>query len=46
MHGEGEMIWEDKRSFKGKYFNDKKHGNGVFTFEDGTIVEGIWDNGK
>ena len=32
MHGEGIITWEDGRKYEGKYYNDKKHGYGVFTW--------------
>ena len=34
MHGEGEYIWQDGRTYKGEYKNDKKHGYGEYTWSD------------
>jgi len=44
MHGEGEMTYEDGRSYKGSYEFDKKHGYGIYCWENKTY-EGYWANG-
>lgn len=35
MNGEGEMIWADKRRYKGTYKDNKKDGYGEFEWGDG-----------
>ncbi len=30
MHGKGTYTWKDGRYYKGDYFNDKKHGKGIY----------------
>ena len=30
MDGYGTFLWPDGRFYKGDYFNDKKHGKGLF----------------
>lgn len=32
MDGKGSFIWPDGRSYKGDYKDDKKHGQGLFTW--------------
>ena len=57
MHGKGIITWADGRKYEGGYFNDKKHGYGVFTWyyvfmfikslrADGRSYKGNWENGK
>ena len=46
MHGEGEMHLDNCRKFNGMYINDKKLGDGIFSFGDGTTIIWTWDNGK
>ena len=40
------MIWPDNRHYFGEYFEDKKHGFGVFEWGDGRKYAGDWKNGK
>ena len=32
MNGKGIITWEDGRRYEGEYYNDKKHGYGVYTW--------------
>lgn len=32
MDGKGLFIWPDGRSYEGEYKDDKKHGQGLFTW--------------
>ena len=32
--------------YVGEFRNDKKHGQGNYTFANGRILEGIWKDGK
>ena len=34
MHGKGEFCWADGRVYQGDYANDKKHGQGIYTWPD------------
>lgn len=36
----------DGSVFDGGWYADQKHGEGTFTFPDGTIVTGLWINGQ
>ena len=46
MHGEGEIFLDNYRKFNGIYINDKKQGEGIFSFGDGTTIIWTWDHGK
>ena len=35
MNGKGIYKWIDGKMYEGEYINDKKHGYGVFTWQDG-----------
>lgn len=30
MHGKGVYTWKDGRKYEGDYFDDKKHGYGIY----------------
>lgn len=45
MHGEGRHE-SNGQVYKGAYQNGKKHGYGVYTWEDGKEYAGNWQNGK
>ena len=32
--------------YEGTYLNNNKHGQGVYTYSNGTIENGEWKNGK
>jgi hypothetical protein len=34
MHGRGVFLWKDGRKYEGEYFNDLKHGEGIFTWPE------------
>jgi hypothetical protein len=36
----------DGRIYDGQYLNDKKHGDGTFTWPDGRKYQGKWVDGK
>ena len=35
-----------KKVVESKYKNGKFHGKGTYTFANGDVIEGIWENGK
>ena len=38
------MYWPDQSYYKGEFKDNKKHGQGVFTFSDGSKYDGPWEN--
>ena len=46
MNGQGEMLYEDGRFYKGEFQNDKKHGKGILFLPNGRKIEGTWILGK
>ncbi len=32
MHGKGKYTWTNGKYYEGNYFNDKKHGHGIYKF--------------
>ena len=44
MHGHGKYIYQNNDVYEGQFKDDKKHGDGIFTYNDGLIVEGVWEN--
>ena len=40
------MNWPDGSCYEGEYSQDKKHGNGEFTWANKTNYKGGWKNGK
>ena len=35
LHGEGILIWKDKKKYSGQFVNDKREGKGTFSWTDG-----------
>jgi len=48
--GQGTYIFGNEQNkgekYVGEYKNGKRNGQGTFTYTDGTIKEGLWENGK
>lgn len=42
----GETVWTDNKRYIGEYYDDKKHGEGIFEWGNGKRYEGKWENGK
>lgn len=42
----GETVWTDNKRYIGEYYEDKKHGDGIFEWGNGKRYEGKWENGK
>ena len=38
--------YPDGAKYIGEFKDDKYHGQGTFTFPDGRVEKGIWENGK
>ena len=46
MSGKGVFTWPNGRHFEGEYKEDRRHGKGKLTKNDGTVVQGDWLAGK
>ena len=46
MHGFGKFTFADGKYYEGSYFNDKKHGYGVFYWYEDKKYGGWWSDGK
>ena len=46
MEGEGVLEYGDGRKYSGQFFNDKKHGFGVYRWPDGVEYSGFWKENK
>jgi hypothetical protein len=46
MHGEGEYLFGDGKSYKGSFFNNNCEGYGIAEYPIGSTYEGRWKNGK
>lgn len=42
----GVYVWNDASKYNGEWKDDKMHGRGTFTFEDGTIADGEFRDDK
>ena len=40
MQGEGEYWWKDGRKYVGEYYQNRKHGAGIYVYSDGSMFEG------
>jgi hypothetical protein len=40
--GIGIEIWADNSRYEGSYLNGKKHGEGKYTWIDGSYYKGAW----
>eukprot|EP00351_Strombidinopsis_sp_SopsisLIS2011_P002505 CAMPEP_0116879664 /NCGR_PEP_ID=MMETSP0463-20121206/11479_1 /TAXON_ID=181622 /ORGANISM="Strombidinopsis sp, Strain SopsisLIS2011" /LENGTH=70 /DNA_ID=CAMNT_0004529241 /DNA_START=699 /DNA_END=909 /DNA_ORIENTATION=- len=39
MQGKGTFTWADNRKYVGDYYDDKKDGFGIFTWDDGDNIQ-------
>ena len=46
MHGLGRYILKENKSYEGQFYEDKKHGYGIYTWPDGRVYKGYWKDGK
>lgn len=40
----GTFFYKNNDRYEGEFQNDKKHGKGKYTYFDGKVVEGVWEN--
>ena len=45
MHGEVTIIYSD-RTFAGTFIDGMRNGIGTYTYDDGTVFEGLWVSDK
>ena len=43
-NGYGTFIWPSGNKYVGEWKDGKKHGQGTYTYADGTIEKGLWEN--
>jgi hypothetical protein len=46
FYGKGQYFWADGRMYEGDFNNGQINGYGKMTHPDGSIKEGIWENGN
>ena len=46
FYGKGQYFWADGRKYEGNFNNGQINGYGKMTYPDGSIQEGIWENGN
>ena len=46
FYGKGQYFWTDGRKYEGNFNNGQINGYGKMTYPDGSIQEGIWENGN
>jgi len=45
-HGRGNLIWIDKSTYDGDFFQNNIHGIGEYVWADGRILNGEWVDNK
>lgn len=46
MEGHGIMTFANGSKYEGEFKDGAYNGEGRITQDDGTVIEGIWENGK
>ena len=46
MDGQGAYTYPNGAKYVGQFKDGKVHGHGTYTNTDGSIAEGLWENGK
>ena len=46
MRHRGKVVWTDGSSYEGEFVDDKYHGNGLWTYDNGVTLKGEFVNGK
>ena len=39
-------MWKKVKTYVGKWKNDLPNGQGTYTYSDGRVEKGIWENGN
>ena len=45
-HGIGTLEWKSGKIYKGTFYMDRFHGDGIICHSNGIIEAGIWHHGK
>ncbi len=45
-HGTGKYIFPNGTIYQGQFFQGNFHGDGILTYQDGSKVKGVWNQGK
>ncbi len=45
QHGKGVESCSDGRRYVGEFRNNSLHGHGTYTYPDGSVESGKWENG-
>ncbi|MDB4089815.1 hypothetical protein N9540_00945 [Gammaproteobacteria bacterium] len=40
------MTYPDGENYVGEFKDGKRHGQGTYTYANGEVVKGLWENGK
>ena len=43
-YGNGVIKYMNGSTYEGTFLNDKRHGLGIWTWADGTVIVGEWQN--
>lgn len=46
IHGEGTMIWENRKKYQGNWKKGQMHGFGTFSWPDGKVYQGEYKKGE
>lgn len=44
MNGHGTLVWPSGTRYAGTFKDGKKHGRGVLTLSNGSVINGFWEN--
>jgi len=44
--GQGVFTWPDGRKYDGQWSKGKQHCRAKYTFSDGAVKKGVWDQGR
>ena len=46
MSGKGIAVYANGDRYDGYFLNGKREGKGVMTFQDGEVIDAVWEAGK
>ena len=46
MTDKSKRIYADGDKYVGEFKDDKRHGHGTYTYADGEVLKGLWENGE